>query len=467
MKGKIAAEFGGLNMGHENQRSSFSGRLGYVMAVAGSAVGLGNIWRFPYLAAKYGGGTFLLTYLVLTVTFGFTLLISETTLGRKTKKSPVGAFKALGAKKLMIGGWINAVVPMLIVPYYCVIGGWVCKYLFAFMSGQAAQLATDTYFPSFIAQPAEPMLWLLIFAGLVFLVVLVGVEKGVERASKIMMPLLVVMAVVVAIYSAMQPGAIEGIKYYLIPDFSKFSIMTVVAAMGQMFFSLSIAMGVLYTYGSYMKREIDIEASIKQVEIVDTLIAFAAGMMIIPAVFAFSGGTPEHLNAGPALMFITMPKVFTSMQFGPVIGTVFFLLVFFAALTSAISMMESCVSTVQDQLGWNRKKSSLLIGAEMLVIGIPCSLGFGLWDFIKPLGMTILDFFDFLSNSLLMPVAALCTCLLVAKVAGFGAVIDEIKLSSPFKREKAYVFCAKYVVVIGLCMILLSSILSAMGIISV
>jgi NSS family neurotransmitter:Na+ symporter len=448
------------------KRSSFSGGLGYVMAVAGSAVGLGNIWRFPYLAAKYGGGAFLITYIILAVTFGFTLLISETALGRMTGKSPIGAFRAVGAKKLMFGGWLNAIIPMIITPYYCVIGGWVIKYLVGYIAGQTMQLSTDNYFSAFTQSPAEPIFYLVLFAVLTFIVVLFGVEKGIERVSRLLMPLLVAMAIAISIYSITRPGAMEGVKYYLIPNFSNFSLMTVVAAMGQLFFSLSIAMGILYTYGSYMKKEVNMERSIGQVEIMDTVVAFLAGLMIIPSVFAFSGGSQESLSAGPSLMFITMPKVFSSMGLGGLIGAAFFLLVFFAALTSSISLMEACVSTIQDQTKWSRGKCSVAMLIETIVIGLPCSLGFGLWDFIQPLGMSILDFLDFLSNSVLMPIAAICTCLLVLKVTGLKAIIDEVKLSSPFRREKAYVFCAKYITIAGLLIILISSVLSALGLIT-
>lgn len=327
----------------KNKRSTFSGQLGYVMAVAGSAVGLGNIWRFPYLAAKYGGGIFLLTYFILAVTFGFALLISETALGRKTKKSPIAAYKKLGAKKLQIGGWLNAIVPMLIVPYYCVVGGWVCKYLFEYIKNNSTNLVSNNYFSNFSSSSIQPVFWLIVFAILAFVVVLLGVEKGVEKCSKILMPALIIMAIFIAGYTLFTPGAIEGAKYYLIPDFSRFSIMTVVAAMGQMFYSLSIGMGILFTYGSYMKKEIDMERSITQVEIMDTIVAFLAGLMIVPAVFAFSNGDPNTLNAGPSLMFITLPNVFNSMALSNIIGIVFFLLVLFAALTSAISLMECCV----------------------------------------------------------------------------------------------------------------------------
>ena len=450
-------------MGKTDSRGTFSGKIGYVLAVAGSAVGLGNIWRFPYLAAKYGGGIFLLVYIVLAVTFGFALILSETALGRMTRKSPIGAFQAFGKSRLQFGGWVNAIVPMIIVPYYCVIGGWVAKYLYEYLRGQAVPLASDDYFAGFISSAGEPVFWFFLFVLATFVVVLSGVEKGIEKVSKIMMPILVVLAVFIAGYSVTRPGAMEGVAYYLIPDFSKFSYMTGVAAGGQLVYSLSIAMGILFTYGSYMKKDVDIEQATGQIELFDTAIAFLAGLMIIPAVFAFSGGDQSKLKAGPSLMFITIPKVFESMGMGNLVGIVFFLLVLFAALTSSISLMETCVSTIQDQTGWSRRKSGILIGLEMLVVGIPCSLGFGVWDFIKPLGMSILDFCDFMSNSVLMPVAGLCTCLFIVKVVGFSKMSEEIRLSSAFKREKAYRFCIQYLAPVCLVIIFISSVLSAFG----
>ena len=447
-----------------NKKSSFSGRLGYVMAVAGSAVGLGNIWRFPYLAAKYGGGTFLLTYIILALTVGFALLVSETALGRKTGNNPIKAYNMLGAKKLKIGGWLNSIIPVLIVPYYCVVGGWVCKYLFEYLRGSSHLLTQDTYFSSFISSSLSPAFWLIVFAVLTFIVVIKGVEKGIEKVSKVLMPILVAMAIFISVYGLMTPGAIEGLKYYIIPDFSNFSIMTVIAAVGQMFYSLSIGMGILFTYGSYMKKEVDMEKAISQVEIMDTLIAFLAGLMIIPAVFAFSG--KESLNAGASLMFITMPKVFDSLQLGGFIGLVFFLLVLFAALTSAISLMECSVATLMEQLHISRKKASFVMIGEMLLLGIPISLGYGVLGWIQPLGMTLLDFFDFVTNSCMMPVAALSTVLLIIFVTKISTVSDEVKISSVFKREKIYNFVMKYICVPTLIVILLSYILSTFGIIT-
>lgn len=446
------------------KRAGFSGRLGYVLSVAGSAVGLGNIWRFPYLAAKYGGGIFLLVYLILVVSFGYALIISETVLGRMTGKSPVGAFSSFGKGiAFKIGGWVNAVVPMLIVPYYSVIGGWVIKYLVEYLKGNAELLAGDTYFTDFVSSSASVELWFVIFSIMVFLVISAGVEKGVERVSKIMMPLLVVLAVFVAGYSVTRPGAFTGVKYFLVPNFRNFSWMTVVAAMGQMFYSLSLAMGILYTYGSYIKKDVDIEKSTTQVEIFDTAIAMLAGLMIIPAVFAFSGGDPATLKAGPSLMFITLPKVFASMGFGTLAGVMFFLLVLFAALTSAISLMETSISTIAEELHWSRRNSCIVMIAVMLIVGSGSALGFGVLDFVTIFGMGILDFLDFLTNSVMMPIAALATCLLVVCVVGFPSIIKEMEHSSAFKRRKVYWLFMKYLAPVCIGVIFLSSIANVLG----
>lgn len=450
----------------KKEQTGFSSRLGYILAVAGSAVGLGNIWRFPYLAAKYGGGIFLLVYLVLVMTFGYALIISESTLGRMTGKGPVGAFTAFGKSKwLCAGGWINAIVPMIIVPYYCVIGGWVAKYLFEYLKGGSTMLADSAYFNSFISDSASVELWFVLFVLAVFFIITAGVRQGVEKVSKITMPILVVLALAVAAYSVTRPGALEGVKYFLIPNFDNFSLMTIVAAMGQMFYSLSLAMGILITYGSYTKKEMDIEKSTKQIELFDSGIAILAGLMIIPAVFAFSGGDASALNAGPALMFITIPKVFESMGFGNFIGFVFFVMVLFAALTSAISLMETSVATLSEQTGKSRRICSVIVLAEMLAVGTACAFGFGIWSSVQPMGMSILDFLDFMSNSVLMPIAALCTCILILRVVTIKRIAAEVKISSAFKREKLYSFVIKYFAPACVAIILISSVANALGLI--
>ena len=352
-------------MNKHKKRSTFSGKLGFVLSAAGASVGLGNIWRFPYLAAKYGGGIFLLIYIILALTFGYTMIMAETSLGRMTRKSPVGAFQSFGKSKLLsAGGWINAIIPILIVPYYSVIGGWVIKYLAEYIIGQGQLLATDEYFGNFISNGLSTEICFLIFTFFTLGIIYAGVRNGIERVSKFMMPILVVLSVIIMIYSVTRPGAMEGVRYFLVPNLDNFSWMTVVSAMGQMFYSLSIAMGILVTFGSYMKKDTSIEDSTQNVEIFDTAIAIMAGLMIIPAVFAFSGGDPDSLKAGPALMFITIPKVFANMGFGTAVGILFFLLVLFAAVTSSIALTESAVSTFEDELHWDRKKIYRHHGAD-------------------------------------------------------------------------------------------------------
>lgn len=450
----------------EQQRGSFTNKLGFVLAAAGSAVGLGNLWRFPYLAAKHGGGIFLLVYLILAVSFGFALMITEIALGRKTRLSAVGAYETLN-KKFKFLGYLSCLVPFIITPYYCVIGGWVLKYFTVFVTNQVSQAASDDFFTSFIVQPAAPVVFFLIYAGLGMVVVRFGVEKGIEKASRIMMPVLIVMTVFIAVFSMMQPGAMEGVKYYLMPDFSRFSATTVLAALGQLFYSMSLAMGIMITYGSYMRKEAHLEQSVRQIELFDTGIAFMAGLMIIPAVFAFSGGSEEALGKGPSLMFVTLPKVFQSMKFGTVVGAVFFLLVLFAALTSSISLTETLVSIVSDKFGWKRKKSCTVIMIFLILIGVPVSLGFGIWDFIAPMGMSLLDFCDFISNSILMPIVAFLTCIFIGYVVKPKLIIDEVEINGEFRVKKFYNVMIKYIAPVCLVAILVFAVMEALGAISV
>ena len=453
----------------KNKRSTFSGKIGFVLSAAGASVGLGNIWRFPYLAAKYGGGIFLLIYILLALTFGYTMIVAESALGRMTRKSPVGAFKAFGKKAgwLSFGGWINAIIPVLIVPYYSVIGGWVIKYLIEYVKGNGTKLAADGYFSEFISNGASTEICFVIFCMFTLSIIYAGVRNGIERVSKFMMPILVVLSVIIAIYSVTRQGAIEGVKYFLVPNLKNFSWMTVVAAMGQMFYSLSIAMGILITFGSYMKKDSSIEDSTRNVEVFDTAIAIMAGLMIIPAVFAFSGGDPDTLQAGPALMFITIPKVFANMGFGTVVGILFFLLVLFAAVTSSIALTESAVSTFEDEIGWSRRKSTAVIGIIMIALGTLSCLGYGPLAFVKIIGMQFLDFFDFLTNSVMMPIAAMMTSIFVSKVVGIDRIEEEIRHGeAAFRRKKIFVVMIKYLCPIFAMIILASSVANAFGWIS-
>lgn len=439
-------------------KSGFSTRLGFVLAAAGSAVGLGNLWRFPYLAAKYGGGIFLLVYLILAVTFGFTLMLTEIAIGRKTGKSCIDAFGALN-KKCSFIGYIVALVPIIIFPYYSVIGGWVTKFVTLFVSGKGVEAASDEYFGGFIGQVGEPLFYLAIFIGITAIIIMFGVQKGIENVSKFLMPVLAVMTVGIGIYSLTLPGAMDGFIYYIKPNFDEFSIKTIVAAMGQLFYSMSLAMGIMITYGSYMSKKNNLEKSVRQIEIFDTGIAFMAGVMIIPAVFSFSNGDPNMLEKGPTLMFVILPKVFNSMAGGQIIGAAFFILVFLAALTSAVSLMETILSVLMDKFNISRIPGCLLVLFASFLIAIPSSLGFGIWGDITIFGMSFLDFFDYISNNILMPVAGLLTCLFIGYIVKPKTVEEEIRLSGPFKGKALYNVMVKYVAPVFMVVILVSSVI--------
>ena len=450
----------------DKKRGSFSGGLGFVFAAAGSAVGLGNLWRFPYLAAQYGGGIFLLVYLILAVTFGFALLTAEIAIGRKTKLSPVLAYKKLN-KKFSFLGYIATLVPIIIIPYYCVIGGWVTKYVTVYAQGLVAPVAKDGYFSDFIGHPVAPLVFFLIFMLISIVVIMLGVKKGIEKLSKFLMPLLVVLTIGIAIYALTLPNAMEGVKYYLIPDFSKFSILTVAGAMSQLFYSMSIAMGIMVTYGSYTRDDVNLTKSVNRIEFFDTLVALLAGLMIIPAVYIFSG--EEGLSSqGAGLMFMTLPKVFQQMPGGNIIALLFFVLVFFAAITSSISVMEAIVSSLMDKFHLKRIPCCLIVIGICLLLGIPSSLGNGLWANIKILGMDFLTFFDYISNSILMPIVAFCTCILVGWVIKPKALTDEVtKNGEKFGRKKLFNVMIKYIAPICLLFIFVTGILSQLGIIKI
>lgn len=446
----------------KQKRSTFSGGLGFVLAAAGSAVGLGNIWRFPYLVAKYGGGIFLLFYILLVVTFGFALMVAENAIGRKTGKSALCAFGAL-SKKWGFIGIIATLVPMIIQPYYNVIGGWVVEYALTYVTGGHSAAAGSTFFTDMLASPLRLLVFQFIFSGITTFVILRGVQKGVEKFSTILMPVLVALAIFVAVYSISLPGAITGVKYFFIPDFSKFSVQGVLAALGQMFYSLSLAMGIMIAYGSYLPKDSNLEKNVSRIEIFDTGIAILAGLMIVPAVFAFSGGDETALGKGPSLMFVTLPQVFERMGMSTIIGSVFFLLVLLAALTSSISIMEAIVSSLCDRFGWSRTKTTIGAGIGSFLLGIPPILGYSLWDNVTLGGMTILDMMDFVTNSVLMPVCAFLTCIFVAYVIGVNVIHDEVKISSQFKRQKLFDIMIKYVAPIFIIAILVSSVLEATG----
>lgn len=445
-----------------HETNSFGSRLGFILAAAGSAVGLGNIWRFPYLAAKYGGGIFLLVYLIFAVTFGFALMMTEISIGRRTGKSVIQAYSVMH-KGFTPLGWLAAAIPVMILPYYCVIGGWVLKYLTTFATGSGHQAADDgDFFAGFIGHAGMPTLFFLIFIVLTGAVVMLGVQKGIEKVSKILMPVLFLLIVGIGVYTLSLPGAIDGLIYYVKPDFSEFSIKTVIAAMGQLFYSMSLAMGIMITYGSYMRKEDNIERSVRQIEIFDTAVAFLAGMIIVPAVFVFSGGDKSALNAGPSLMFMTLPNVFDSMAGGQIVGGVFFVLVALAALTSSISLMETVVSIIRERFGLKRIPSCLIVMGVSFVIGLLSVFGYSIWSDFTIFKMQLLDFFDFISNNIMMPIVALLTCVLVGFVVKTKYVEDEVELNANFKSKQLYRIMVKYVCPVCMLIILFSSLFIAL-----
>ena len=429
---------------HEGMKEKgFGSKIGFVLAAAGSAVGLGNIWRFPYLAAKYGGGVFLIIYITLAVTFGFTLMLTEIAIGRRTGKSVIGAYSSIN-KHFSFLGWLAALVPVIITPYYCVIGGWVLKYLTMFLCGEGKSTAeNESFFGSFIGSTAQPTIFFIIFLAITAIVVMFGVKKGIERISKVMMPILVLLTLGITIYTLTLKGAGEGLKYYLLPNFEGFTVAkllkTIAAAMGQLFYSMSIAMGILVTYGSYMRKEDSLEQSVRQIELFDTGIAVLAGLIIVPAVFIFSGGDSAALNAGPGLMFITLPKVFESMAGGQIVGATFFVLVALAALTSSISLMETVVSIIMEKFNLKRIPACLITFGICLLLGMLSVLGYSAWSSVEIFGMQFLDFFDFISNNLMMPVVALVTCILIGWVEKVQFVEMEVLVSAEKFRSKGLV----------------------------
>lgn len=462
------------------KRNSFSGSIGFVLAAAGSAVGLGNIWRFPYLAAKDGGGLFLAMYIILALTFGFTLLTTEVAIGRKTKQSPLTAYGKLN-KKWGFLGFFACIIPMIILPYYCAIGGWVLKYFITFLSESgAAAAATDGFFTGFITSQVEPIVLMLIYITVTAGVILLGVNKGIESFSKVLMPILIILVVGIAIFSitidytdsvGVTRTGWEGFKIYIIPNLKGMTLKgfftVLLDAMGQLFYSLSVAMGIMIAYGSYVKDSDNLVKSINQIEIFDTLVAFLAGVMIIPAVYVFQGR--EGMAAsGPSLMFVSLPKVFAEMGgVGRFIGCLFFAMVLFAALTSSISIMEAVVSSLMDKFHWSRTKAVIVEFVIAVIAGLVVCFGYNIWyfDLTLPNGAVgqILDVMDYVSNNVLMPVVAIGTCILIGWILKPKTVIEEAaRNGEKFGREKLYAVMIKYITPVLLLILLLK----ALGIIT-
>lgn len=460
-------------MSTHKKRSSFTGQIGFVLAASGSAVGLGNIWRFPYLAAKDGGGVFLLCYIILALTFGFALLTTEVAIGRKTAQGPLTAYGKIHPKWRFIGffAWL---VPIIILPYYCTIGGWVLKYFVTFLSGNGVEAAADGYFTGYITSQWGPLIGLVVYLLVTAFIVYNGVNKGIENYSRILMPILFVLIIGIGVFSltlkhtdasGITRTGLEGLKVYVIPNFDGMTIkqffVILMDAMGQLFFSISVAMGIMVAYGSYAKKETNLMKSINQIEFFDTLVALMAGLMIVPAVFTFMG--LEGMSAGPGLMFVSLPKVFEAMGIaGGFIGVLFFLTVIFAALTSSVSVMEAIVSSIMDKFQYSRKKSTIIVTIYTLIFGVIVCLGYNklYFELKLPNGTVgqILDVMDYISNNILMPIVAITTCVLIGWVAKPKTVIDEVTIGGyKFGRKRLYIAMIQYVAPVLLFVLFLQS----------
>ncbi len=460
-------------MKKESKGSSFSGQLGFVMAAAGSAVGVGNIWRFPYLAAKDGGGLFLIIYLILIFTFGFALLTSDIAIGRRTQKSSVAAYGIMRPKWKFLG-ILTFLVPVIIMTYYAVIGGWITKYIVSFATGQATLAAGDGFFSSFISSPVESSLYALFFMVITALIIYNGVQGGIEKVSKIIMPILLVMIIAIAIYSCtlsytdasgVTRTSLDGIKVYLIPNLDGLTLnrflQILLDAMSQLFFSLSVSMGIMITYGSYVKKDVNLNRSITQIEIFDTFVALLAGFMIIPAIYVFSG--MDGMQSGPSLMFISLPKVFEAMgTVGNFVGLAFFLMVGFAALTSCISVLETVTANCMEIFHTERKKTTIILGIIYCIASVVIALGYSKFyvEIALPNGSTaqLLDLMDYISNSFMMPFISLLSTILIGWIVKPTWVIEEIESSGhTFHRKKLYYVMIKYISPIMMFILFLQS----------
>lgn len=457
----------------EQGKGTFTSSIGFVLSAAGSAVGVGNIWRFPYLAAKDGGGLFLIVYLALVLTFGFTLLCTDIAIGRRTKQNAVHAFASIRPKWGFVGK-LTFLVPALIMTYYSVIGGWVTKFIVVYLTGQGSAAAQDNYFTDFITSPAAPVIFMLLFLAATAFIVYRGVEKGIERFSKLVMPGLIFMIIGIGIFSltlhytdaeGVTRTGLQGAAVYFIPNLEGITLSRfleiLLDAMSQLFFSLSVSMGIMITYGSYVKPEVNLSRSINQIELFDTGVALLAGLMIIPSVFVFSG--TEGMAQGPSLMFVSLPKVFDAMGgAGTIIGLIFFIMVAFAALTSCISIMETLVANCMEWFHTTREKMSLIIGLLSAIAAIIVCLGYNVFYFeLKlPNGSTaqILDLMDYISNSFLMPFISLLTCIFVGWVIRPGWIAEEMESSGhPFRRKRLYSVMVRYVAPVMMAILFLQS----------
>ena len=452
----------------EKKRERFDSRVGMILAMAGSAVGLGNPWRFPFLAAQNGGGAFIFVYLVLLLTICIPVLMTEITLGRKCRTNVTRVYDNLGAPRWRWAGFLTLLTPIVIMAFYTVVGGWSVRYLvqacaFRFTAPDADYAGA---FGGFISSTYEPLFYTVIFLTVTAIANFGGVRDGIERFSKPMMTVLSVTIILVAIRSLTLPGAAEGTKYLLIPDFSKIDGKVLITALGQAFMSLSIGIGILLTYGSYVKTREDIAMTAITTGLIDTLFAIIAGLAIIPAVYAiaFMNGTAPAVNAGPGLVFITLPGVFASMPGGGIIAILFFLSLLLAAVTSAISMLEVIVRYFIEEWKLSRNGAVTVSMLLIIVLGCVCSLSQGMLSGINILGNSIFDFFDVISSDVLITVGSLIMVLFAGWRLKKADFLDELTghdtSTTPTWIFRFVYFMVRWVAPLVIIVIMLSNFLS-------
>lgn len=434
-------------------REHWASKLGFVLAAAGSAIGLGNIWRFPYKAGQYGGGAFVAAYIIAVFIIGVPVLMAEFIIGRSAQKSPVGAFRVLRDSRLWpLVGWLGLLTGFVILSYYSVVGGWILKYVaVACTSGFAGSAATQA-FDRFLADPMQQVLWHGLFMLINILIVRGGISSGIERWSKVLMPSLLVILFVLMVNSLLTPGAGRGMQFLLMPDFSRLTRAGMLEALGHAFFSLSLGMGAMLTYGSYLDRDTNISACSLEIVVLNTFYAVMAGLMIFPIVFTY-GVDP---GAGPGLFFVTLPEVFARMPAGQVVGFFFFLLVAFAAITSSISLLEVVVSFFIDELGWSRIRSDYVLGSVIFLAGIPAALSFNTWGGVTLFGRNIFDVLDMLATNFMLPVGGFCIAVFAGWVLTHGEKEAEIKrVENAFHFYDIWHVLIKYVTPVALLIVLL------------
>ncbi len=436
----------------KKDRGQWASSLGFIMATAGSAIGLGNLWKFPYLAGQNGGGAFVIVYILIVIFVGFTIMLGEITLGRSTGLNALGAYRKLNKKFAWVGG-AGILAAFTILGYYNAVGGWVIKYIVQFVTGGVSG-DSAVFFGEFISSPIEPIIWALVFALATAFIVWKGISGGIEKYSKVLMPALFVLLIVVVIRSVTLPGAGAGLEYYLKPDFSKLTPAAIVAALGQVFFSLSLGMGCMITYGSYLSKDENIEKDAFIVPLMDTSAALLAGFAILPAVFAF-GFEP---GVGPSLMFITLPSVFAAMPLGAVFGLLFFILVLFAAITSSISLLEVCTAYFIDEFKWSRTKATVVLACAIFVLTILSSLAMGPMANVLIFGKNFFDLLDFIASNILLPVGGLMMCIFIGYFWGIDNAVAEISQNGKFafRLKGFWTVLVKYIAPIAVGIVFLN-----------